>query len=387
MSSRKSLNVGMIGYNFMGKAHSNAWRQAPRFFDLPADVRLHTICGRSAESVENARLQLGWEKARTDWRAVVSDPEIDIVDICTPNDSHAEIAIEAARQGKAILCEKPLALNVEQAREMVAAVKKARVVNMVCHNYRRIPAIALAKRMIQEGAIGDRIFHYRARYAQDWITDPNFPLVWRLQSKIAGSGSHGDIDAHIIDLGRYLVGEIKEVCGLMETFIRERPLPEQTGAALAAEGGKKMGRVTVDDAVSWIGRFKNGAIANLEATRFALGRKNNIAIEINGSKGSLAFDFEDMNRLEYYNADDPADRRGFRSILVTESTQPYAGAWWPPGHIIGYEHTFVNTFADFIEAVVAGKSVQPTFEDGLQNEKVLAAIAESAKSRQWVKVG
>jgi predicted dehydrogenase len=386
MPPKRALSVGMIGYNFMGKAHSNAWRQAPRFFDLPVDVRLHTICGRSANSVERARQQLGWENAATDWRAVVSDPAIDIIDICTPNDSHAEIAIEAARRGKAILCEKPLALGVRQAGEMVAAVASARVVNMVCHNYRRIPAIALAKRMIQDGAIGDRIFHYRARYAQDWITDPDFPLVWRLQSKFAGSGAQGDIDAHIIDLARYLVGEIKEVCGLMETFIRRRPLQQQTGSGLTARAGKKMGKVTVDDAVSWIGRFKNGAIANLEATRFALGRKNHIAIEINGSQGSLAFDFEDMNRLEYYNAGDPDDRRGFRSILVTEPTQPYAGAWWPPGHIIGYEHTFINTFADFIQAVAAGKSVHPTFQDGLQNEKVLAAIDESAKTRQWIKV-
>ena len=387
MAPKKSLGVGMIGHNFMGKAHSNAWRQAPRFFDLPADIRLDTICGRSATSVAKAATQFGWQNTSTDWRSVVADPAIDIIDICTPNDTHAEIAIAAAAHGKAILCEKPLALNVRQAQEMVAAVKKARVVNMVCHNYRRIPAIALARRMIDDGAIGDRIYHYRARYAQDWITDPNFPLVWRLQSKIAGTGAHGDIDAHIIDLGRYLVGEIKEVCGLMETFIRERPLQQEAGAGLTAQGGKKMGKVTVDDAVSWIGRFKNGALANLEATRFALGRKNHIAIEINGSKGSLAFDFEDMNRLEYYNAGDPADRRGFRGILVTEAAQPYAGAWWPPGHIIGYEHTFVNTFADFVQAVVAGKSVQPTFEDGLQNEKVLAAIDQSAKTRQWVKVG
>ena len=387
MASKKSLRVGMIGYNFMGKAHSNAWRQAPRFFDLPADIRLHTICGRSAGSVEKARVHLGWEKASTDWRAVVADPEIDIVDICTPNDSHAEIAIEAARQGKAILCEKPLALErPARPRKWSPPSKRRSVVNMVCHNYRRIPAIALAKRMIQDGAIGDRIFHYRARYAQDWITDPNFPLVWRLQSKIAGSGAHGDIDAHIIDLGRYLVGEIKEVCGLMETFIRSARSRSKPVPASARRPGKKMGKVTVDDAVSWIGRFKNGAIANLEATRFALGRKNHITLEINGSKGSLAFNFEDMNRLEYYNAEDPADRRGFRSILVTEATQPYAGAWWPPGHIIGYEHTFINTFADFIQAVVAGKSVQPTFEDGLQNEKVLTAIDQSAKTRQWVKV-
>jgi predicted dehydrogenase len=377
MASKKSLGVGMIGHNFMGKAHSNAWRQAPRFFDLPVDIRLDTVCGRSPASVAKAATQLGWQNTSTDWRSVVADPAIDIVDICTPNDSHAEIAIAAAAHGKAILCEKPLAINVEQARQMVAAVKKARVVNMVCHNYRRIPAIALAKRMIDDGAIGNRIYHYRARYAQDWITDPTFPLVWRLQSKISGTGAQGDIDAHIIDLGRYLVGEIKEVCGLMETFIRERPLPGDP---------KKLGKVTVDDAVSWIGRFKNGALANLEATRFALGRKNHITIEINGSKGSLAFNFEDMNRLEYYNNDDPADRRGFRSILVTEPVHPYTGAWWPPGHIIGYEHTFTNTFADFIQAVATNKSIHPTFEDGLQNEKVLAAINQSAKSRQWVKL-
>jgi predicted dehydrogenase len=375
--AKRTLNVGMIGYNFMGKAHSNAWRQAPRFFDLPADVHLHTICGRNAKSVEAARAQLGWEKASTDWKAVVADPEIDIIDICTPNDSHHEIAIAAARHGKAILCEKPLAMDVAQCEDMVAAVKKAGVVNMICHNYRRIPAIAQAKRMIERGDLGDRIYHFRARYAQDWIADPNFPLVWRLQSKIAGSGAHGDIDAHIIDLGRFLVGEIQEVCGLLTTFIKERPLPDQKG---------KTGRVTVDDAVSWIGKFKNGAVANLEATRFANGRKNHITIEINGSKGSLSFDFEDMNRLKFYSTEDASDSRGFRDILVTEAEHPYIKAWWPPGHIIGYEHTFVNAFADFVHAVVNGKSVQPTFADGLQNEKVLAAISKSSKNRSWEKV-
>ena len=384
---KKKLSVGMIGYNFMGKAHSNAWRQAGKFFDLPADIELNTICGRNAASVEKAREKLGWTKASTDWRAVVADPAIDIIDITTPNDTHAEIAIEAAKHGKAILCEKPLGMDIAECEAMVAAVKKARVVNMVCHNYRRIPAIALAKRMIDDGILGDRIFHYRARYAQDWITNPDFPLVWRLQSKVAGSGAHGDIHAHIIDLGRYLVGDIKEVCGLMETFIKERPLlSEAAGGLAAAKGSKKMGKVTVDDAVSFIGRFKNGALANLEATRFAHGRKNHITLEINGSKGSLAFNFEDMNCLEYYNAEDPADRRGFRSILVTDGAHPYAGAWWPPGHIIGYEHTFTNTFADFVKAVVAGKSVHPTFADGLANERVLAAVEKSAKTRSWVKV-
>lgn len=387
MPANPLLRVALIGHNFMGKAHSNAWRQAGRFFDLPARIEMKTVCGRDAARAERAREQLGWQQASADWRAVVEDPEIDIIDICTPNDTHAEIAIAAARAGKAILCEKPLARTLEECERMAAAVKKARVVNMICHNYRRIPAIALAKKMIAAGDLGDRIYHFRARYAQDWILDPRFPLVWRLQSKIAGSGAHGDIDAHIIDLGRHLVGELRDVCGVMETFIKERPLPpQQTAENPGEQTPAKMGKVTVDDAVSWIGRFKNGALANLEATRFAAGRKNHITLEINGSKGTLVFNFEDMNRLEYYSTDDPADRRGFRSILVTEPAHAYANAFWPPGHILGYEHTFIATIADFVKAVVGGKSVQPTFEDGLQNERVLAAVSESARTRQWVKL-
>jgi len=382
----KTLRVGMIGYNFMGKAHSNAWRQVNRFFELPAQVELNTVCGRNSKAVEKAARTFGWARSATDWRAVVEDPNLDIIDITTPNDTHAQIAIAAAEAGKAVLCEKPLGMDVPECEKMVAAVKRHKVVNMVCHNYRRIPAIAHARKLIAEGALGDRLYHYRARYAQDWIADPNFPLVWRLKKEIAGSGAHGDIDAHIIDLGRYLVGELAEVCGLMETFIKERPVLEAAGAGLGAKAGRSMGQVTVDDAVSWIGRFKNGAIANLEATRFAYGRKNHIAIEINGSKGSLVFDFEDMNRLKFYSAEDPADRQGFRDILITDASHPYLKAWWPGGHIIGYEHTFVNTFADFVTAVVNGKSVQPTFEDGLQNEKVLTAIEASARKREWVKV-
>lgn len=385
----KTLRVGMIGYRFMGKAHSNAWRQAPHFFPLKAKLELHTICGRDSKGVEAARDQLGWVNASTDWEAVINNPAIDIVDINTPNDSHAEIAIAAARAGKAILCEKPLGLNVKQCEEMVAAVKKARVVNMVCHNYRRIPAIAQAKKMIDAGLLGD-LFHYHARYAQDWIVDPNFPLVWRLQKGVSGSGTHGDINAHIIDIARYLVGEFSEVSGLMNTFIKERPIEDSAAKAdgLGGKGAKKMGKVTVDDTALFIGRFKNGAIANLEATRFALGRKNHIEVEINGSKGSLHFDFEDMNRLKFFNNEDPAGLQGFRDILVTEpgGKHPYVGNWWPPGHIIGYEHTFVHTIADFVNAVADGKSVQPTFEDGLQNEKVLEAVEHSAKTRQWVKV-
>ena len=377
MRLRRTLRVGLVGHGFMGKAHSNAWRQAPRFFQLPADVVLRTICGRNARALKKSATQFGWKKYATDWRAVVNDPEIDIIDITTPNDSHCEIALAAAAAGKAILCEKPLALNVTEAQRMTDAVRKARVVNMVCHNYRRLPALALAREMIAEGALGDRLFHYRARYAQDWIADPDFPLVWRLRSDTAGSGSLGDIGSHIIDLGRYLVGEFREVCALSETFVKRRRL---------AGHRKRRARVTVDDAVSVLGRFRNGALASLEATRFALGRRNGLTIEINGSGGSLVFDLEQMNRLQFYNMCDPEKERGFRDIIVTESAHPYVGHWWPPGHLIGYEHSFVHTIADFVRAVAGQKNVAPNFADGLANQQVLAAIAESAQSRRWVRL-
>ena len=257
MPTRRTLVVGLIGHNFMGRAHSNAWRQAPRFFELAADLRMKTICGRDRKKARAAAVSLGWESSALDWREVVVDPEIDVIDICTPNDSHAEIAVAAAMAGKAILCEKPLATNLRDAERMLAAVKRARVVHMVCHNYRRIPAIALAKRMIDEGELGRRINHYRARYAQDWIADPELPLVWRLQT--AGSGALGDIAAHVVDLGRHLVGEFGEVSAATETFVKTRPLT--TRAA-------KRARVTVDDAVTAIGRFRNGALLSLEAKRF-----------------------------------------------------------------------------------------------------------------------
>jgi len=378
----KTLRVGLIGYRFMGKAHSNAWRQAPRFFNLKANVELHTIGGRHAAGVQAARAQLGWQKATTDWHEIVESPLIDIVDIVTPNHLHAEMAMAAAKNGKHVLCEKPLALNVKQAEAMVAAANKAKVVHMVCHNYRRVPAIALAKRMIGEGALG-RIFHFHARYAQDRLTDPEFPLDWHLQKETSGSGVHGDINSHIIDLGRYLVGEFEEVCGLLNTFIPERPL-----ADVLAKGARRMGKVTLPDSAIFIGRMENGVLANVEATRYALGRKNHIAIEINGSKGSIYFDFEDMNRLKFYNGDDPKDRRGFRDILVTErdGVQPYVGHWWPPGHGIGYEHTFIHVVADFVNACAEGKPVQPTFEDGLKNQRVLAAVEESSQKGRWVKL-
>jgi predicted dehydrogenase len=326
--------------------------------------------------VRKAAAAFGWERGESDWRSVVDDPEIDIIDISTPNDSHAQIAVAAAQAGKAILCEKPLGRHVAECERMVAAVKKARVVNMICHNYRRVPALALAREMIARGELGDRIFHYRARYAQDWIVDPGFPLVWRLRSGAAGSGSLGDIGSHIIDLARYLVGEFREVCAMTQTFIKERPLPGEE---------KRTAKVTVDDAVSIMGRFRHGAMASLEATRFAPGRKNALTIEINGNKGSLAFDLEQMNRLQFYATADPEDCRGFRDIIVTEPTHPYAAHWWPPGHLIGYEHSFVHTIADFVRAVIARKSVPPTFADGLANQRVLNAVQESARSKQWVR--
>ena len=374
---KRTLAVGLIGYKFMGKAHSNAWRQAPHFFDLPAGVRMKTICGRNRTAVKKAAAKLDWENAETDWRCIIADPRIDIVDICTPNESHCEIAVEAAKAGKAILCEKPLARNVDEAGKMAQAVKKARVVNMICHNYRRVPAIALAKQMIERGEIGDRIFHFHARYAQDWIVDPNLPLVWRLQSDPAGSGALGDIFSHIVDLARYLVGEFRGICGVMETFVKQRPLERNRHVK---------GKVAVDDAVTMIGRFKNGALASLEATRFAPGRKNSITLEINGSAGSLFFDLEEMNRLRFYNAADPRDRQGFRDILVTEPSHPYIAKWWPPGHVIGYEHTFVHTIADFVKGVVSRKSAHPTFSDGLHNQYVLDAVKESVRINKWIRL-
>jgi predicted dehydrogenase len=284
----KTLRVGMVGYRFMGKAHSNAWRQAPKFFPLKAHVEMHTICGRDSANVQAARAQYGWQRATTDWREIVESPLIDIVDIVTPTNSHAEIAIAAAQNGKHVLCEKPLALDVKQAQAMFAAAQKAKVIHMVCHNYRRIPAIALAKRMMTENALG-RIFHFRARYAQDRLVDPDFPLDWRLQKETSGSGVHADINSHIIDLGRHLVGEFKEVFGLTHTFIPERPLvqtPPKPGIAVS-KAARKMGNVTVPDSAMFMGRMGDGVLANLEATRYAYGRKNHIEIEINGSKGSL----------------------------------------------------------------------------------------------------
>ena len=378
----KTLRVGLIGYKFMGRAHSNAWRQAPKFFDLKANIELHTLCGRDAAGVQAARAKLGWQFATTDWREIVESPLIDVVDIVTPTFAHAEMAIAALKNGKHVLCEKPLGRDLKECEAIFAAAKKAKGIHMVCHNYRRIPAIALAKRMLTEGALG-RIYHFRARYAQERLADPEFPLDWRLQKETSGSGVHSDINSHIIDLARYLVGEFTSVCGIVNTFVPERPR-----ADILAKGKRQLGKVTAPDSAAFLGWMQGGVMANLEATKYALGRRNQIEIEINGSKGSLYFDFEDMNKLKYYNGDDPEDRQGFRDILVTQrdDLQPYVSHWWPPGHGIGYEHTFVHTVVDFVNACIDGKPVHPTFEDGLKNQRVLTAVEESSAKGKWVKL-
>ena len=369
-------NVALIGYAFMGKAHSNAYRQVNPFFAPTLRPRMKVICGRTPSAVRAAAREYGWDEAATDWQEVVARKDIDLVDVSTPGDSHMEIAIGAARAGKAVFCEKPLANTVRDAERMLAAVEKAGVVHMICHNYRRAPAVMLARQLIAEGQLGT-IRHYRGTYLQDWITDPNFPLVWRLDKKKAGSGALGDIAAHSIDLARFLVGEISEVAADLATFVKMRPLPDNP---------KKRGRVTVDDASVSLVRFANGAIGTIEATRMAPGRKNYNRFEINGSRGSLAFDLERMNELELYLEADQQRVRGFRRILVTESTHPYVKAWWPPGHIIGYEHTFTHTVYDLLEAMARDKVPQPNFVDGVRNQRVLGAIEKAAATRRWISV-
>ncbi len=367
------LRVAMIGHEFMGRAHANAWRQVGRFFELPVEPALHVLCGRDAERTARAAERLGFSEHASDWRTVVRRPDVDVVDVCTPGDSHAEIAIAAAQAGKAILCEKPLANSVAEAEAMLAAVGAAGVAHMVCHNYRRLPAVALAKRLLEEGRLG-LVHHYRGAYLQDWIVDPAFPRVWRLEKARAGSGALGDIGSHQVDLARFLVGEIAEVSGLLETFIAERPLPD---------GGGR-GRVDVDDAALALLRFEGGAIGSLEGTRFAPGRKNANRLEINGSRGSLAFDLERLNELELY--EEQGAQSGFRTVLATDPSHPYVAAWWPPGHGLGYEHSFVHTMADFVGALSRGEQPSPSFADGLANQRVLAAIERSAASRRWERV-
>jgi predicted dehydrogenase len=373
----ENINVALIGYAFMGRAHSNAYRQVSAFLTPQRAARRKLLCGRSAGPVRAAADRFGWEQTCTDWREAIDRDDIDLVDICTPGDSHCEIAIAALAAGKAVLCEKPLANSVEDAERMLAAAERAGVVHMVCHNYRRAPAVLLAKRLIAEGRIGT-VHHFRGTYLQDWILDPEHPLVWRLEQQRAGSGALGDIGSHIIDLAHFLVGEIAAVAGALTTFVSERPLPGDP---------TRYGRVTVDDAAAAVVRFAGGALGTIEATRFAAGRRNYNRFEINGSRGSIAFNLERMNELEVYFTDDAEDVQGFRTINVTDPAHPFVAQWWPPGHIIGYEHTFTHTIFDLLEGITAGVSPHPTFADGLRNQRVIAAIERAHAARRWEEVG
>lgn len=381
------INVGLVGYSFMGKAHSHAYHDMAFFFpEAKAYPAMKAICGRNKSAVSAACTQFGWEGYETDWRKLVARDDIDLVDVSTPGDTHREIAIGAAEAGKHVFCEKPLANDLSEAREMLDAVQKAGVKNMVAFNYRRVPAVTYAKQLIEEGKIG-KVYHWRAVYLQDWIMDPEFPLVWRLQKDKAGSGPHGDLNAHIIDLARYLVGEISEVVGMCETFIKKRPLVGEIDAALGAKASEKKGSVTVEDAMLFLARFENGALGSFESTRFAGGRKNHNRFEINGSKGSIVFNLEKMNELQYMNLEDDSGVQGFREIIVNDNAaHPYMSAWWPPGHIIGWEHTFIHEVYDLMNAIAEDQPVYPDFAEGVKVQAVLEAVMKSVEERTWVKV-
>jgi predicted dehydrogenase len=370
------IGVGLVGYKFMGRTHSNAYRQVARFFDVDPVPKMRVLCGRNESAVKVAADALGWEGYETDYGRMLERDDIGLVDVSTPGHTHRELAIAALEAGKHVLCEKPLANTLREAREMLEAARRAGTANMVCHNYRRVPAVQLAKRLVEEGRLGE-IRHWRAVYLQDWLLNPQFPINWRLKKETAGSGSLGDIGSHIVDLAHFLVGNITEVMGATETFIKERPLDEEDGA--------ETGQVTVDDWAAFLARFENGAVGSFEATRLAPGRKAYESFEVNGSNGSLIFNLERMNELQVYFADDPAEGLGFRTVLVTEPEHPYMQAWWPPGHIIGYEHTFVHTVRDLMEGIATGESPAPTFEDGYRCQAVLEAVERSVESREWMR--
>ena len=374
------LGIGMVGYAFMGVAHSQAWRNAPRFFDLPLRPDMAAVAGRDEAAVTAAAARLGWSSAETDWKALISRDDVDLVDICTPGDTHAEIAIAALAAGKHVLCEKPLANTVEQAEAMVRAAAASRsngALAMVGFTYRRVPAIQLARRLVADGRIGT-VRHVRAQYLQDWIADPQAPLSWRLDKQKAGSGALGDIGAHIVDLAQFVTGEsVTGVSAVLETFVHERPVAA-AHSGLHGTAGTQTGPVTVDDAAIFLGRMSGGGLATFEATRFAWGRKNAIRLEINGSAGSLAFDFEDMNVLQFFDVAQPAPEAGFRRIIVTEPEHAYISAWWPAGHGLGYEHAFTHQAVDLITAIAEHRQPVPSFADGLAVQRVLDAVERSA---------
>jgi predicted dehydrogenase len=379
----KTLNVGMIGYKFMGKAHSNAYRQVGRFFpEMEVVPRMKALCGRSEAGVRKAAETFGWDEYETDWRALVARPDIDIIDIGAPGNMHAEIAIAAAQAGKHVFCEKPLGNTSEEAKQMLDAVTEAGVYNMIWFNYRANPAVSFAKQLIDDGVIG-KVYHWRALFLQDWCVNPDVPLVWRLKKETAGSGSHGDLLAHCLDSARYLVGEITEVSGVLETFIKERREVAATDDRMGGVASDVMGEVTVDDASLALARFENGALGTFEATRFALGRKNHNRFEINGSKGSLVFNAERPNELEIYTEDTHSGTHGFRTVSVTGGQDHYTGHYWPTAHNIGYEHTFTNLLYDAFTAISKGENPSPNFRDGYLNNVLLDTIAKSAASKKW----
>ena len=384
-----TIGVGLVGYKFMGRAHSNAYRQLTRFFDVDPAPRLVAVCGRDEAGVREAAGKLGYESYETDYRKLVQRDDIGLVDVATTGNTHREITIAALEAGKHVLCEKPLANTLDEAAEMVLAVRAAQaktpgLIAMVNFNYRRVPAISFAKQLIESGRLGE-IRHWRGTYLQDWILDPEFPLVWRMQKELAGSGALGDIAAHSLDLAQYLVGPVTDVVGTLSTFIKERPVEQVSagGAGLSAAAGVEKGPVTVDDSTTFLAKFANGVTGTFEATRLAPGRRNYNAFEINGSKGSVSFNLERLNELQVYFEDDEKGLQGFRTINVTEEVHPYTAAYWPAGHIIGYEHSFINAFKDLMDGIRTGVNPSPTFEDGFRVQAVLDAVSRSAESGRW----
>jgi predicted dehydrogenase len=374
----RTMNVALLGTNFMGRVHSNAWAQVGKFFGPGITPVMKVVCGRDALRTADFARTWGWAGCCSDWRAVMEMPDIDIIDIALPTHLHHPVAIAAAQAGKHVFCEKPMATTATHAEQMLAAARSAGIVHYINHNYLRLPAVMYAKRLIDTGRLG-RIFHWRGAYQQDWIMSPDFPLSWHLRQELAGSGPHADLNAHSVDLAHFLVGEIASVSCLTAGFIRERPLPGSGSATFSAGAvSQARGPVTVEDASLMMVEFAQGALGSFEATRFANGRRNRHAFEIYGSDGALCFDLERLNDLEFYDGKNGAEEQGFRTIQVTQPTHPYLKHWWPPGHVIGYEHTFIHAVGDFLAAIADGGGIAPDFEDGLRVMTVLDAGLRSA---------
>jgi predicted dehydrogenase len=381
---KKKMNVAIIGSRFMGKAHSNAWKKAPLFFDMDIEPVLKVACARQEGPLKEFAERWGWEDIETDWKRVMERNDVDIVDICVPQYLHFEIAKAAVQAGKHVFLEKPMVMNVQEAQELYELVKSSKVTHYINHNYRRCPAVRLAKKMIDQGKIGT-IFHWRGAYLQDWIVDPDFPLTWHLRKETAGMGPQGDLNSHSVDLARYLIGDITKVSCMTSQIIEERPLPDETvSGTFSGTAADGRGKVTVEDAAFMIVRFENGALGSFDTSRFAPGRKNYNYFEIYGSKGSLIFNLERMNELQYLNREDPDYQQGFKTILATEGVHDYVANWWPPGHVIGYEHEFVHAVVDFMDAVNTGEEIRPNFYDGLKELQILEAGLESAQSGKEV---